>query len=230
MANFGNKGGRVPNQPAVPGTGLAVVGQFQIVAPNCKVCKSPHRAEVDKCLAMGWSQISVVRHFNQVVGEEYFSKDSMNRHANRHLSIRDAATRRVIESRARQVGMDVDEVEEFLTTKAGVLDAIVLKGLESLHSGATVVEAKDMIGAIQLLDRFEAEWKETAVDEMLAEFKAFTEAVKEVVGEEKYEEVFAAFERRLDSRHPHALNPAKPPVHNDDTIDGEIVSEEEEYA
>lgn len=230
MANFGNQGGRKANVPAVPGTAaLLRTGGFQIVEPRCKVCQSPHRGEIDLLLGTGWSVAKIVRHFNNFLGDRHFSRDSISRHADRHSSIEDKATRGVLEARARQEGIDVAMAEGFITTKAGVLDTIIQRGLEDLHKGNTTAEPKDVIQAIDMLQRFEAEWKEVAVDEMQVEFRLFMEAVKEIVGEEHYALVYDAFVRKLDERSGANLHPLPSPKSDQLELEaGELVAEEED--
>lgn len=184
--------------------------QFEIVAPNCNVCQSPYRRQIDLCLASGWKQTAVIRHFNQIEGDNYFKKDSMSRHRNLHLSIMDKAIRDVIEARARQFKTDTDEISGGLMTKAAALETVVMRGLDSLQKGTSVSEPKDVLAAIAMLEKMEAEWKETAIDEMLREFKAFSDSVRDVVGEELFAAIWAGFEARLGGRSDNAaaLNPA----------------------
>lgn len=211
MANFGNQGGRKANQPAVPGQSLIPGAAMEIVEPKCKVCMSPHRREIDMLLATGgWSDTAIANHFNNFLGDGFFSKHSIGRHKKRHLSVRDAAVRNIIEARARQFGVDVEEVEGSILTKAAVLDTIIATGIDSLHRGDTVVEARDVLAAVATLDKFESEWKETAIDELLAEFKLFMEAVKSHVPEELYAAIYETFEAKLDARSGPTLKPLPP--------------------
>lgn len=45
--------------------------------PRCKVCQSEHRDEIDTALRRGDSQASVRRHFNGVLGREYFTANNL---------------------------------------------------------------------------------------------------------------------------------------------------------
>lgn len=174
-------------------------------------------------LTSGWSQTDIKNHFNELIGEEHFSNVNISRHKRNHLSVQDAAVRRIIEARARQFGMDVDTAEGMIMTKAGAVDTIIHRGLEAINTGAVEFRAGEVLQAIQLLDKMEAEWKDTAIDEIMAEFKAFTTAVKEFVGEAQYETIFNRFEEILDGkRHPALAPPQIPPS----DIEGEVVSEE----
>lgn len=174
-------------------------------------------------LTSGWSQTDIKNHFNELMGEEHFSNVNISRHKRNHLSVQDAAVRRIIEARARQFGMDVDAAEGMIMTKAGAVDAIIHRGMEAINSGSVEFKAGEVLQAIQLLDKMEAEWKDTAIDEIMAEFRAFTQAVKEVVGEDQYALIFGRFEQILDGKRNPALSP---PVVQPSTIEGEVVEEE----
>lgn len=200
-----SKRGRPPG-PAKPGHGLAVLpdGFVEIKEPKCKVCNCPWRREIDMNLAMGWSQAAVMRHYNQLVEEpsEEFTRQNISNHAKKHLSSRDAAVRRIYEERAKQIGFDIDEAENFIITKSAVLDTIVHQGLLSLRAGESVAEPREIIAALGMLDKLESEFRDQAVDEVMTEFRMFTEAVKLVVGEEQYEAIYNAFEALADGKKP----------------------------
>lgn len=214
MAQF-NQNNSKKTQPPRPGTGASnlpvPVGYFEISEGKCKICQSAHRREIDMMLATGWSQASARRHWNQVLepthGSDYFTHANFSNHARKHLTTKDAAVRRIYEERARQMGMDIDKVEGFIVTRQAVLDTIIHSGLEALHLGHTVAESRDVLQAVQLLEKLESEHKEQAIDELLRDFKAFMEAVKEVVGEDMYETIYERFEGKLDNSNPHLVSP-----------------------
>ena len=200
---------------------------YEVSEGKCKVCQSPHRREIDMMLATGWSQTSVMKHWNQILGEDYFKPNNISNHARKHLTSKDAAVRRIMEERVRQQGIDIESIEGFITTKAAVLDTIIQTGLQNLHQGHTVAEAREVLQAVQLLDKMEAEWKETAIDELMTEFRAFSEAVKEIVPEEMAERIFDLFEAKLDKRAAPVLKPLPPPAEDADVV-VEVTEEEDE--
>lgn len=178
----------------------SVIPSNLVVEPKCKVCNSPHRREIDMMLATGWSQAAVRRHVNNMMGEEFFSHVNISVHARKHLTTQDAAVRKIIETRARQEGIDIEGVTDYIVTKTAVLDLIIQSGIQGLNRGHTITEPREMIAAIQTLDKMEAEWKESAIDEMLREFRAFSDAVKSVVPPEQFAEIYAKFEETIDGQ------------------------------
>lgn len=233
--NVGNNGGQNPTQPS---RALATrpnrnqqaapaIPYSEIKQSRCKVCNSPYRREIDMCLVTGWSQSSVMRHFNQVAGEEAFNKMNISRHARYHLDAKDAAVRRIIETRAKQFLTDVDEIEGSILTRASALDILIQRGMEGVNQGTVELKAQDIITAIDRLDKLEADYKDTAIDEMLVEFRAFAEVVKDSVGEDKFRDIWDAFEIKMDAKVRPAINPLDSGA-NADEIEGDLVDEETE--
>lgn len=142
----------------------------------------------------------ILRHFNAVLDEEYFTPDNLSRHKNRHLSSRDAAVRNIIEERARQLSMDTNSIEGFILTRTATLDMIIAQGLESLRAGLTSSEPKDMLAAIQMLEKMEQDFASVAVEEMTLQYKAFADAVQDVVTPEQGAAIFERTKELLSER------------------------------
>lgn len=214
----------VPSKRKKKGDDLERVVQAEIVNPRCKICQSPHRREIDMCLATGWSQAAVIRHFNQL-HEIPFNNANMSVHARKHLRSSDAAVRRIWEARAREIGLDVDSVENFLLTIDGARDAIIYRGLELVQAGSLKLEGKDVLTALKDKEQSQKNQSEVAVQVLEQQFREFMNAVSDVVDESTGEKIFANFEGRLarldntDGR----INPPPQLVQpvNEDEIDGD---------
>lgn len=197
----------------------------EITHSRCKACQSPYRREIDMLLVSGWSQVDVAKHFNQIMGEEHFSKMNISRHARFHLDARDAAVRRIMETRARQMLGEIDDIEGMITTKMGAVEVLVQRAMEQMNAGVMELKGGDLLDAIKLLDEMESEWKDTAIDELTNEFKAFAAIVKDEVGEERFREIFAKWEGQMDNKERKAIMPADM---GETVIEGEVTSEEDE--
>jgi len=197
VAKF-SKTNRAPTGRNLP----AVLGSFSVASAQCKVCQFPERRLIDNMLALGWTRAEVRRHWNDVIeaqsGEkDYFKKSSMENHALKHLSIQDSAVRRILERRAEMEGIDVEMIEGFIMTKTGVAEVLVHKGLESLQSGDTRVEPKEIIGAIETLIKLEEKRSVVAEEVMLREIRAFMKAVERNVDPELFEKIRADYRAEL---------------------------------
>jgi len=202
-----------------------------IIEPRCKICTHPQRREIDMMLALGWSQSAVISHWNQIMKlqdlpeDEWFKKTSMSTHSRKHLAIHDAGVRRILEDRARAEGIDIDLVEGFIRSKTGVAEALIGAGLESLHRGHTTVEPKDILIAIKTLAELEENRAALAEEQMLRDIKAFTTAVKRVVPEEMWEDIYDTYEAELGKVN-LAISP--PDVEQDIIVDAEEILEDED--
>lgn len=209
------------------GAQVAPRQDFQIMEPKCKVCTHPQRREIDMMLALGWSQADVIRHWNGIMElqglpkEECFTRSGMSSHVTRHLSLNDKANTRIIEARARAEGIDIDTVEGFILTKQSAAEILVAKGLDSLHRGHTTVEPKDILTAIQTLDKLEKDRASMLEETMLRELRAFTEAVKSVVPEEDWELIYQRFEENVGGFNP-AIMPGEDVIQYEEIEDAEL--------
>lgn len=158
--------------------------------PRCKICQCPFRREIDMALVTGWSQAGIVRHFNVALGDDYLNRSNLSRHKERHLSSRDAGVRNIVEERARAFGVDVENAQGFIMTRQATLDLIIQQGLEAMRAGITSSQPRDILEAVQILEKMEKEFQDVAMDEMMNQYKAFADAVQELVPEDLWERIF----------------------------------------
>lgn len=204
------------------------VVQAEIVNPRCKVCKSPNRREIDMCLATGWSQAAVIRHFNQLE-DIPFNKANMSVHASKHLRSSDAAVRRIWEDRARQFGIDVDSIENFILTIDGARDAIIYRGMELVQKGNLDLKGKDLLEALRDKETSQKSQDAVGIEVVTQQFKDLIASIKEVVDAGVAEQIFASFEatqkrREAEQNLPLRISPPLELVQPDEDdleIDGE---------
>jgi hypothetical protein len=191
MGRFeGDRGGRPP--------ATTPVGPPIVEDKRCLVCKSQYRKDMERLLVVGLSYSEIARYF-EALGEE-ITRKSLSNHREKHMWVETAAIRGLIEEKARAAMLDVEEHKGFLTTKHGVLETLLQQGYRDILSGITKVEAKDMLAIIEKLQQMEREEKSVAVDEMIAEFNAFADAVKAVCSPEQWKEIYRRFDLLLETR------------------------------
>ncbi len=216
MAQF-SAGGRQANVPVVPvGSGG---GQFEIVAARCKVCQSPHRREIDAALATGMAQSTVKEFFNTAYGSDFFTANNISLHARKHMSIRDQGVRRIYEEAARREGMDIAVVEGFIRTRRAAIDQVINEALTLMQAGTINPEVKDLLAAIQMLEKMDAEQQDSMVAELERQFRAFMAAVKDTVPEDMWGAIYKAYEDKTGI-------PEQAEIES--VIEGEVVEEDED--
>ena len=84
-----------------------------ITEPRCNVCKSEFRPLIDRMIVGPYSYAAIARQFHakdiHLAGKIDSVRKSIERHAKNHVSVRDAAIREVIEQRAMEAGMLVED-------------------------------------------------------------------------------------------------------------------------
>ena len=121
------------------------------------------------------------------------------------MTVYDSAVVSILEESARQAGMDVDIVKGMITTREGVAAAATQAGFDAIMKGQTVVEPRDVLGFLALLDKMEKERASVTVAEIEREFRAFLSAVKEIVPEDQWESIHGLWLEKLADRPPLPL-------------------------
>ena len=194
MANFrSNNNGNSNNNSGGGGTTVSFATE-EIVEPRCSVCKSRFRRTMDQLLVMGVPFAEIARQFET----EGINRRSLSNHKRRHLSIEQAAIRQVIEEKARQMGEDVDNTRRHLLTRRGYMEVAMMKSYQGIVDGTIVPEPRDVVHMIALLEKMEKDTAATQVDEMMRDFNAFSQAVKEVVPPDMYDRILYNFKKILE--------------------------------
>ena len=175
---------------------------FQISIPQCKVCQSPSRRHIDRFLVLGVPAAQVADQYSQIDDVTY-SRKSMNNHKNKHLSLHDSAVRRLVEKRAEEAGMDVEEATESLLTARSVLETLVHKGHEGVVSGKTTVRPEDMMAALKHLKEADEEYYDVKLqmikEDFSRELEAFIDAVRKEVPGDMHKQIMTRFKQNMDA-------------------------------
>jgi hypothetical protein len=174
-----------------------------IYEPRCSVCKSNHRRAIDQMLVAGFSLGSIAEHFERL--GVVFTRSALSRHGTKHLTLHSAAYRRIIEKRAEEMMEDVDDAAGFLTNRRSILEVALQKGYDQLLNGSTPIEPRDLLAIIDKLEKIEAEEHMIQVEEMMLDFKAFSQAVKMLVAEDVWPQIVQQYKLNLDAERKPAL-------------------------
>lgn len=189
------------------------------VEPRCKVCKHPQRLDMDRALALGWSQQKVLEHWNAIEGGDkpYFTPNNISIHRRKHMNYQDEAYREIFEQQALREGIDIDKIKGFIITQIGMANSITLKGWEAVLQGTVPVLPGDMLKAMEFVNKLEEQRQAFIEDEMLRELRCFFEAVEELVPEEQFDIIYERFEEKLERKSLAAPREPEDP----DTVIGE---------
>ena len=167
----------------------------EIVEPRCKVCKSEYRHQMEEMLLRGMSYTSIGRFFEQLGVD--VNRKNLASHKENHMNLASAALRNVMEKRAREALINVEETEGFIMTKLGMLEAMLHKVWEQISNDNIEWKPGDVIQIMQYIERLEAQHRNVALDEMMLEARAFTDAVKSIVPQSLWDEIIDRFDANV---------------------------------
>ena len=111
------------------------------------------------------------------------------RHAKSHLRIKEKAIRRILENRAKQQGMLLENVETVYVNEMGLLDILVKQATEQSTDPNFRVHMKDALEAIKIKKDIEASEFSEQIKVMEKQVWAITQAVKDIVPEEFFSRI-----------------------------------------
>lgn len=171
---------------------------FIVSEPRCKICQSPHRAEIDAMLRRGDSQASVRRHWNDVLGQDNLTANNLSGHARNHLYATNPTEwiRKTLRKQ-RLIGNPEGIAPELRPEDA--LLTVIKDGLAQLDAGTTVTKPGDIVGAARELNRIRDQSAKATEHEVLREMKLYTEAVRENVDQATMERIYERFIELADA-------------------------------
>lgn len=167
----------------------------EIVEPRCKVCKSEYRHQMEEMLLRGMSYTSIGRFFEKLGVD--VNRKNLASHKENHMNLASAALRNVMEKRAREALINVEETEGFIMTKLGMLESMLHKVWEQIANDNVEWKPADVIQIMQYIERLEAQQRNVALDEIMLEARAFSDAVKSVVPQGQWQEIVDRFDANV---------------------------------
>jgi hypothetical protein len=163
-----------------------VAGSTPITESRCNICQSASRPKVDKLIASQFSFVSIAEEL--IESDPEFKDKSVDtvrknveRHAKRHLDIRNRAIRRMVEQRAREQGILLDSVEGKITSGRALLDVLIAKATEQASDPNSKVRYADAIEAVKMLEDVQKAEYQHQLEVMQRQVWAISQAVKNKV-------------------------------------------------
>lgn len=139
-------------------SGGPVLGNLPVTSEvRCNICQSPNRRHVDKLVAAGFSYLSIAQEL-QALDDEFREKKldtirkNVSRHADRHVNIKDRAVRQIIETRAKEQGVLLEEATGQITSVRSLMDLMVARGHDQLADPEFRVRMADVMEAARMLE------------------------------------------------------------------------------
>jgi hypothetical protein len=157
---------------------------------RCNICKSASRARIDRLIAAGMGDKELATELLALEPEFKGKKldtvrKNVERHRKNHINIKDRAVRKILEKRALDQGMLIDEVEGSIVTYRGMLDLAIQRAVEQFSDPNAKIRFADAIDAAKLLEEIERSTFAEQVEIMQRQVQAISLAVKEELGEDE---------------------------------------------
>lgn len=159
----------------------------RVVSPQCKVCTSDYRDQVDLWLARGYSMASIKRNFEQVGLD--ISITSIARHRDNHLPMKLSSYREILEKNIDDYARAQGEGAIRIISGAAFLDVVVNKGFERMLDGTLAIEAKDVIKAIEVKAGMEEKGLDQIKEAFFTQMNSMRYAMEEILSEDQARQV-----------------------------------------
>ena len=181
---------------------------FERVEPRCKICRSPHRREIDAMLVTGWQQADVRRHWNDYLRRPAFSANNLSVHAARHLNPLDPALWPIRHSCVALLLEQASQGDTLAFPLAENISALLQLlqsfGTYGINTNLVEVETSDILRAVKArgeLGELAASGREASAqhqeEAVRREFGLFLQAVRYVVSAAELNEIVERFEELL---------------------------------
>ena len=161
---------------------------------RCNICVSIHRKRVDRLLAASFSYADIADDL-MMVDEEFRSKSigtvrkNVERHAKKHVDIKSRSVREIVERRAKEAGIIVEEATGQIATGRALLDLMINRATEQISDSESIVKYQDALEAVKMLEDFQRSEYVHQLEILQRQVWAISRALKEIVPENMYPEI-----------------------------------------
>lgn len=163
---------------------------------NCKTCRSKYRTQIEQAI-IGGMPYSMVHAETVAPHDDHSplgppSQASLMTHVRRkHMPIPFSMQRRIIEDRATELGVSIEEGERLLVDSVAVHRTVIQKGFERLNNGEIEPSMGDLMKALQLQAAVDADKASSEVDEDVWRegLMAYMEIVQRNVSAEDFQRI-----------------------------------------
>jgi hypothetical protein len=153
---------------------------------RCNICTSSDRARIDRLLAIGLGHKEIAEDI-VMTSEDFRNKrvdtvrKNVERHHYRHFNARDRALRRIIERRAKEAGIILEEAEGSIVQPRALLDLMVQRATEQITDPDSRIKYDTAVDAVRLLEDFQKSEYQAQLETMQRQVWAISQAIRDLV-------------------------------------------------
>lgn len=185
--------------------------------PQCKVCQSHYRVEIERGLIKSYGYTAIHRSLPEQAKNELSIRNIQEHVTRGHLPVDESIRRVVMEARAREIGVSVEDAETALVDHISFARVGLQKVFSSMAEGRLEPDVKDGIAFASLLAKIEERAGDGVDEEMVFNgFMAQLKAMRQVCSPEQMREIASLLHKDPVMR---AL------LAKSDTVEGEVVDD-----
>ena len=193
----------------------------KVADPRCKICNCQFRAHLDRLIVAGATLKDVAEFYTDATGDP-ISTQSVSRHKNKHLDLRQRALRRIVERRRVNLDDETDDAANDLLHRQSMLEAVAADGFNRMMGGEVRYTVGEWLSVVSELDRVENEERVASEDQMRRELAAMVSAIRQVLPEERWDELMRAYQFHLGDAQGELIEAEAK------AIEAEVIREEDE--
>jgi hypothetical protein len=167
--------------------------QWTTTNPQCKVCTSPDRFEIELALAERQAQQTVARRFSRD-GRQY-SKQNINTHYRSHMEVIERAVTEVATARMHGRMLDIGTAVEIEDRNERNRALMRQQVAEQIESNALRWSARDAMKFLELDAQLGEQCSAALMEEMMDGARRFNEAVRAVVPQSLWQDIVDEYDR-----------------------------------
>jgi hypothetical protein len=169
--------------------------QPSTTSPQCKVCTSPDRFEIEVALAQGQPQETVARRFSR--NGQSFSRQNIHTHYHKHMEVIDRAVSEAATQRMRGRMLDLNTAMQIEEQNERTRDRMRAQVQDAVENNQIRFNARDVMAFMEQDARLGEQRSAAMLDVVMADAKAFSEAVKRCVPQSQWEEIVDTFDELI---------------------------------
>jgi hypothetical protein len=183
--------------------------------PQCKVCMSSDRFEIEVALAEGQPQETVARRFSR--NGQAFSRQNIHSHYRRHMQVIDRAVTEAAAGRMRNRMLDLGTAMDIEDRNERSRELMRQQVAAQIENNQLRWSARDAMAFIEQDARLGEQRSAALLDVFMVEARAFSEAVRSIVPPAQWQAIVDEYDRLMEENG----GPTDPMHRTDDSIGGD---------
>lgn len=167
------------------------------VEPRCHVCQSDLRPLIDKMSVLGYRPVFIAKQVQDTAPE--LSRDSIERHLNRHVNYENKALQEILHERAKEEGILKDYSKNNVLTRNAVLDQFIAQTWKRVSQPEAKIPFEVGLKAIELQEQMARTQEANVIETVTRQLAAIIQSIREVVPQEYHEPLARRAENLFDA-------------------------------